>query len=337
MKHPLISTILALSTLTFPAVAQPIDFVAEMENALSDKALDADEYVRLQRAAEQPMSSYHATLAKHFLGFLSKLNQTTRATYTFYTNKNEKVVLKFLFSPHYAESQVIPGQTPQEKLSHVVQMDLLPETQYRAERNGAAILLAAHYLLYGHLDTLFEQLGLSSHPLTYGQMHLAQEALYLKYESDGKPGLRLDQSYQYYNDGRLENPGLSGEMRMMAEGLGLSLTPLLGNNRKTMTQRKAAILDYEQHTRQALYMVNLRMDLKTGQVTAPESASHGNFWALIMAQPDGSYSLYNSGVLENGNGDAIRKMTPQEVHQMLYNTPSLVAGIKTNRSQHARN
>lgn len=323
--------------LTGPAVAQPIDFIAEMENTLRDKALDADEYIKLQRAAEQPMSEYHTRVARHFLNFLSKLKQTTRVNYTYYTARSDKITVTFLFSPHYAETQVIPGQTPREVLSHVAQMDLLPEAHYRAERNGAAILLAAHYLLYKQLDAPFTQMGLSAHPLTYGQMHQAQKALYLKYESDGKPGLRLEQKYQYYQDGRITNPRFTSEMNDLAQGLELSLVPLLGATRNTLTERKSPVKKFETDNPLPLYLVHLRLDSKTGQISAPESAIHGNFWGLMIANPDGTYAVYNSGVLENGKGDAIRNLTSKEVEKMLYNTSGLVAGIKPNRSQHARN
>ena len=113
-------------------------FRKELIQASSDGVIDKREWQALKKTAEavkanEPQSG-DALLAGQVVPFLDSVQVQTRIGYTL--NGPEKTQLQFNFSPHYSESELVPGRTPREQINYLAQRDHLPETNDESNRCG---------------------------------------------------------------------------------------------------------------------------------------------------------------------------------------------------------
>ncbi len=289
-----------------PAAALLGPFDEALTRSLKDQVLDSREYKALNDIYRgQRLQGADARLADHFMGFMQKQKQFIKISYSYYRHPKNKVNLKFAFSPTYAEDLLLTGSSYREVLGKISQNDLLPETSGDAHRCGAASLLAAHFLLYGNFNEAFKRLNMGAPALTYRSIHLAQERLYNYANTDKQPGLVTLFRYEYFSDGRIQNPRSEGEVKRAAELMGVRNTPLVGPSKERIFDRREAVMNFWASNPQAPLLVGVYLDTKTGVVYPPQERTRVQNHFVVVFQEDGQYWLANSGVLDNGSNTAL--------------------------------
>lgn len=312
-----------------PGWAQAPSFADLLVNLTADGVLDRQDYKQIRQEAKKSaqMGEEDKQLSRHFLGFISKHKQFVKITYRFYRSTNDATRLDFFFAPNYSETEQVPGNTWAEVLSHISQNDTLSETQQDRFRCGASALLSAHFLLKQDFASAFNLIGV---PLklprpTYQEVHLAQEALYNYANSDGKPGLVSAVRYAIFSDGRVDNPVSEGEIQKGADLLKLKLEPLIGATRSTLHQRKDVVQRFWRKHPQGVLLVGVYLDDKSGDVFPPSPNQIQNHFMLVFRQ-NNDYFWVNSGVSDNGGGQALKKMSASDLLRFLYSTTATLQG-----------
>lgn len=292
-----------LSSAATAALNGPFD--EALTKYVKDKVLDSREYKALNDLyRSRRLQGADARLAEHFMGFMQKQKQFIRINYTYYQAR-KRVNIDFSFSPTYAEDNLLTGSTYRDVLGKISQNDLLPETASDSHRCGAASLLAAHFLLYGNFNEAFKRLKMGSPPLTYRSIHTAQDRLYNYANTDKEPGLVTLFRYEYFSDGRIQNPRSEGEVKRAAELMGIQNIPLVGPNKDRIFERKDAVNNFWASNPRSPLLVGVHLDTKTGVVYPPDERKRVQNHFVVVFQEDGQYWLANSGVLDNGSNTAL--------------------------------
>lgn len=317
---------LMLGGLPMPrASAEPGPFDQALFQYTQDGALDGREYVWLQQLGQSSLPYQDQALARQFLAFAARYRGFIRMTYTYYRDGNP-IKLNFAFAPTYSEDSVIQGSSSRELLSQISQNDVLSQTRYDSERCGAAALLAAHYLLYGSFSQAFALLNIQTPSLTYRAMHQAQETLYQLANTDGEAGLVSMFHYSLYSDGAIDKPVPDGEIKDAAQRILLRVSPMIGPRKETMTSRLTAIQRFWNQYPDAVFLVGVHLNEKTGSVRAPDPSAPQNHFVLIFRQ-DNRLWMLNSGVLDNGNRSALTPLDVGQAQGMFYHTDGSVDAL----------
>lgn len=290
-----------------------------------DGVLDREEYAWLRQLGGGSLPDSDRVLAKHFLGFASKHPGFIMMSYSYYRERKQ-ITLKFAFAPTYSEDGFIEGATYREVLGQISQNDVLTETLTDSQRCGAAALLSAHLLLHHSFEDAFANLGVQTQSLTYRSVHQAQEALYLRANRDGKPGLASIFRYTMYSDGRVDKPVPEGEINDAAQLLKLRVYPMIGPNKQRFNDKQQAITNFWRMYPEAAFLVGVHLNQKNGSVRAPSNAYPQNHFVLIFRENTRIW-LLNSGVLDNGNGSALTALSTQQTQDMLYRTSGSVDAL----------
>lgn len=307
------------------AVNGPFD--AALTQYINDKVLDSREYkalTDLHRARR--LQGADARLADHFMGFMQKQKQFIRINYSYYRAR-QRVNIAFSFSPTYAEDNLITGSTYRDVLGKISQNDLIPETINDSNRCGAASLLSAHFLLYGNFNEAFKRLNMGTPPLSYRSIHIAQERLYNYANTDKEPGLVTLFRYEYFSDGRIENPRSEGEVKRAAELMGIRNTPLVGPNKDRIFDRKDAVNAFWSTNPRAPLLVGVHLDTKTGVVYPPNDRNRIQNHFVVVFQEDGQYWLANSGVLDNGSNTALYVLNARNFEAFVLRTTGTLEAL----------
>ncbi|PIQ26310.1 hypothetical protein COW36_15030 [bacterium (Candidatus Blackallbacteria) CG17_big_fil_post_rev_8_21_14_2_50_48_46] len=313
-----------------PVLAQEPLFSDALILSIDDGVLDRDEYRQLKQHYFQnsALPGEEQRLSKHFFKFISKHKQFIKINYGFYKGSQQNPVrLDFVFAPNYTENDQVPGKTWQEVLSHISQNDTLTETQQDSYRCGAAALLGARFLLKQDFASAFELLRvpLQAPRPTYREMHLAQEQLYNYANTDGSPGLVSAVRYVVYSDGRIAKPVSEGEIQRGADLLQLNLEPLIGSTRSTLYRRKDVVLRFWRKNPQAVLLIGVYLDEKSGEIYPPSKSKVQNHFILVFRQNSNVF-LVNSGVSDNGGGKAIRQLNSTELNAFVFSTQATLQG-----------
>jgi len=296
-----------------------------------DGVLDKREYLYLQSLLKSQLPTQDRILGEHFLSFAAQHRSFIHMQYSFYQGQKQ-ITLKFAFAPTYAEDSLIQGQTPRAVLGQISQNDTLQETHADAERCGAAALLSAHYLLYGSFQRAFSRLGLPEAAPTFRAVHLAQEQLYHLANTDGQPGLTSQFRYTLYQDGRIENPVSEGEIKNLAAFLHLDVKPLIGETKATMYARQRVVQAFWALYPEAPLLVGVYLNEKSGEVRPPQNPTYPQNHFVLVFREAGRHWMLNSGVLDNGSGQALQELNAQQMQGFVYQTTGSLDALTRNGS-----
>lgn len=318
--------LLGAAALSFPASAVELGpFDQALSQYTQDGALDGQEYAWLRHLGGQPLPNQDQVLARHFLAFTGKYTGFIKMSYSYYRARSQ-VKLSFAFAPTYAETNVIQGNISRDLLGQISQNDVLAETHSDGLRCGAAALLSAHYLLYGSFNQAFALLNVQTQGLTYRAVHRAQEALYQLANTDGEDGLVSMFRYSLYPDGHVDKPLPDGEIKDAARSVALKVYPVIGPSKQRFNDRLAAIQNFWRQYQDAVFLVGVHLNEKTGLVHPPNRQTPQNHFVLIFRQNNRLWML-NSGVLDNGNRSALQPLDAGQAQWLLYHTDGSVDAI----------
>lgn len=304
-------------------------FRKELIQASSDGVLDKAEWQALKKTAEavkanEPKSA-DAHLANQVMPFLDSVQVQTRIGYTL--NGPDKTQLQFNFTPHYSESEPVPGRTPREQLNYISQRDTLPETNDEGNRCAAASMLNAFLLLGGSFSDAASRLGLPSQQreMTFGNVHRAQEALYDFASGGSSAGLSVELQQTHLN-GQLLSVELQGDIVKAAQKMGLKATALHGKTPDTFHQREEAVKNLFYRNPSAVILVGVNLNQQTGALSTPDGQMPENHFVTVF-RDQGKYYLADTGASDNGKGNAVRELSTDQLKTFVYQTPGSVLGI----------
>lgn len=315
-------------SLISPAWAESA-FTDAVYTLIKDGVLDSSDYQYLNSNRHAlGTNEFERYFSDQFLSYLKRHRNLTRLKYK-YRKQGRLYTMNFVFSPTYSESQRIPGNQTRTVLSHISQHDNLKETREDGNRCGAATLLNAYYYLHYDFHGAFQKLGITpqySVSVTYKDIHLAQEKLYTYANTDRQAGLVAGTKYSYYSSGAIFNVRPHGEILRGATLLGLKLHPLMGPTQQQAYQRSSTVEQFWKKHRRGALMVGVHLNPQSGKLSVPTSFNAQNHFVLVL-KDRGRYYLLNTGVVNNGDGSALKSLSQNEVKSFIYNTNGIVHGV----------
>ncbi|HEY9843667.1 MAG: hypothetical protein ACAI44_24200 [Candidatus Sericytochromatia bacterium] len=288
-----------------------------------DGVIDRADLQQLRAAGKRARKgSDDAWMAQQVLAFLDKYTEARHIRYGIPGQK-----LDFEFTPAYAESDAIPGESVRQKLSRVSQADNLAETDDEGNRCGAASLLNAWLLLGGNFSEAATRLGLSAPDgeLTYAQLHTAQEALFDAVNTDGSDGLSTSYSITYRGN---EVVALEprGEIWDAIGKLSLNGELLLSRKVDALHQRQEIVSDFWQRHPEGVLLTGLYLDAATGAMRSPSADERQNHFVLVFQDADKRY-LLDTGASDNGVGNSLHELSPEQFEGFVYQSSGSVIGL----------
>ncbi|MGV3523099.1 MAG: hypothetical protein ACO1RX_02685 [Candidatus Sericytochromatia bacterium] len=299
-------------------------FRTELINRTQDGVLDRSEWKALRELGQQSIATKQADswLAEHAIPYLDGFSESTQIRYGI-PGKS----LSFNFTPHYSESELLPGDNMRTKLSHVAQRDTLGDTDSDGSRCGAASLLNSYLLLNQPFEKAAEQLKLPSdqRSLTYGNLHRAQHALYQSANTDGEDGLTSSFGYTH-RAGKIESRSLHGEIASGLKTLGLTGRILTGPTTERLHDRTEAVTDFWKQHPQGTLLVGVYLDTTSGELQSIDGSQRQNHFVTVFREGETAY-LLDTGASDNGAGNSLRTLNADELKAFVHTTQGHVIGV----------
>lgn len=320
--------VLLLIVLTFFLPAQAIErvnFTKKFIELASEGYLDKKKFQYLKELAK---SSYipDKEIAKQTIKNLSKFTERIRLQYTLEDVLNKKTTkLDFVFTPTYSENEKIAGKNVYEIISNISQKDNLDETKADDDRCGTASLLNAYLIMGGNFEKLTKEFSLKN-TINYRNIHLIQEKLYNIANIDKKSGIYSGFKYKTFFNGYITDIRPSGEIVFASDKIGIEVTPLIGKTVDTIDEKKEAVQEFFQKKSKGVLQVGVYLEVKTGKLSKPRSNQGQNHFITIF-RLNNDYYLSDTSPVNNGDGKNIRKLTSQELNDLVYNTSGIINGL----------
>lgn len=322
------AVVLLATVLTFSLPVQAIEktnFTKNFIEVSSEGYLDKKKFQYLKELANSP----HITdkeVAKQTIKNLSKFTERIRLQYTLEDVLNKKATkLDFVFTPTYSENDKITGRNIYEIISNISQKDNLDETKADDDRCGTASLLNAYLIMGGNFEKLTKEFALKN-IITYKNIHLIQEKLYNIANTDKKAGIYSGFKYKTFFNGYITDIRASGEIVFASDKIGIEVTPLIGKTIDTIDEKREAVLEFFQKKSKGVLQVGVYLEVKTGKLLKPTSNQGQNHFITVF-RLNNDYYLSDTSPVNNGDGKNIRKLTSQELNDLVYNTSGIINGL----------
>lgn len=211
-------------------------------------------------------------------------------------------------------------------VANTSQRDYIPETINDKFRCGSSSLLNAYFLLGGDFQYIADKFEIDN-VLSYKSIHIAQDKIYSYAKTDDREGLESSYIYSYDKQGNIKKVVAKGELFKAAEMMKLSVKPLLGNNVKTINDKKESVNNFFANHKGVL-VVSVYLDLNTGEIKSL-SEKENNHYVTVFKQND-QFFLADTGKSNTGKNSNITTLTEEQVNNFIYNNPSIVNGITLN-------
>ena len=301
-------------------------FIRRLQHLTQDNYLDRSEYQSLkayqqQLKTEQSPSAY---MGDRILNSLERYE--SRTTIQFRLSATDSI--KFDFTPKYAESDLLPGRTIEDRLSQVSQKDNLNGTNDDPNRCASAAVLSAFLVSGGSFADALNRLGLNQAPvLNYENIHMAQEKLYDMSNVDGRSGLSLSTTYRYQRrSGEITSVMPEGEVVSAAKTMGLKVEGILGSTRATQYERKTQVEDFFARNPRGSLLTSVHLDVASGTVRPAQGEDDVNH-AVLIYKRQGKYYMLDSGGSYNGLGNARKELSPSELADLAFTSTGSIFGL----------
>lgn len=292
-----------------------------------DGIMDKKEINELKKISSNEQNN---KLAEDTLKNILKFKDRTKLIYSLQDfNSRNFTKLEFTITPTYSEEELIPGSNPLEKISNISQKDNMSNTNTDEDRCGIASLINAYLYMNGDFVKLSNKFNLSS-AITYKNIHLLQDIIYRKSNTDNESGIYS--GYKYYSSyqtGHISKIIPSGEIVTAANLVGIELLPLAGNNVNTLSYKKEAVENFFYNYPQNALIVGVRLNVETGSISRPESVEAQDHFITIFKYKNIFY-LSDTSAINNGDGKNVRKMTKSDLNNLVFNTNGIIYGLLLN-------
>lgn len=320
-----------------------INFRQSFINYTKDGVLDKQELQALKQKAEEVKladpGSEDAQFAEQVIDGLGKVDHSTTLTYTLPKegSSGESFDLEFDFTPTYSEKEKVPGDTMREAISNISQADTLKETKSDKDRCGAATLvnIALRSLADkspdkspGEVFAAFaKKFGIPS-AFTYENVHKAQDKLYKYANIDGERGLSAKPYYGYdLKTGNITDTKTKGEIKRLADYLGLKTDTLIGPNKDNLDDKQTAIDSFFEKNPKGSMIVGVHLS-DDGNITVSDADNPQNHFVEVYKSGNGFY-MKDTGAVSNGNspGYDIKFEGETIKNDLLYKNPGTTIGV----------
>lgn len=302
-----------------------ISFKTTFIDFVKDGVLDKNEYEELKNLTKKN-NLEDPKFARDTLKNFSKFNERIKLSYSLIDySSNEKIKLEFTFTPTYSENELIKGRNILERISNISQKDTLNETVGDDDRCSIASLLNAYLYMGGDFDSAANKFNINGE-LTYRNLHLLQDKLYLMSNEDGKGGIYSGYKYVSYYDGTIDKVKPSGELLTASDALGIEIIPILGNNLKTINEKKEAVENFFKFNPYGAIQVGVHLNTNDGTLLKPsESLPQDHFVTVFKVK--NNYYISDTSSVNNGDGKNVRLLSSNEVENLVYNTIGIINGL----------
>lgn len=223
------------------------------------------------------------------------------------------------------EASVPAGRDVLERLATLSQFDALAATSSDSVRSTTAACLSAYLLLGGEFAPVARTFDLASAP-TYGNLHRVQDALYLKANRDGEPGIRASATALYDTSDVLSDWSRRGddELHRVLEPLGLSSERLYGPTLATATQKGERLMDLLTEDSTRVFLVGLSREPGTCTLHALPSDGVENHYVLVLWRESG-FQVLDSG--QRPGSRMLYQWSDETASAMLFDTHNAIYWI----------
>ncbi|MFN4150212.1 MAG: hypothetical protein ACK4IX_04660 [Candidatus Sericytochromatia bacterium] len=286
---------------------------------VSDKVLDKNELKNLGDLNKNNKPS-DSRLGDAILTDLSKYKNTTKMHYTFDPAQD----VDFTFTPTYAEKDRITGRDMYQVISNISQNDTLEQTKSDGDRCAASMLVSAYLIMGGKFEDLAPKFGVGK-DLTYENVHLLQDKVYQKANTDKEDGLNSGFKYAYKGSSKtITKVEATGEVFKIAPELNIKFTPIIGPSVDKLNQRKETIDQFFYSNPKGTLNVGVYLEEATGDILPPDKNLRPQNHAVLVFKKDEKFFMADSGKINNGDGNNIRTLANNEVDSLVYNTQGIV-------------
>lgn len=284
-----------------------------------DKVLDKNEFTKLSDLQKNEKPKDYR-LGDAVLTDLSKYKNTVQMNYTFDPTQD----IKFTFTPTYAEKDRITGRDMYQVVSNISQNDTLEQTKSDGDRCAASMLLSAYLIMGGSFEDVAKKFGIDKE-LTYENVHLLQDKIYQKANTDNQEGLTSGFKYSYKGTSKeITKVEATGEMYKIAPELNIKFTPMLGSSVDRINQRKDNIDKFFLSNPKGTLNVGVHLEEATGDILPPDNNLRPQNHAVLVFKRDEKFFMADSGKINNGDGRNIKQLETNEVTSLVYNTQGVV-------------
>ncbi|MFN8671981.1 MAG: hypothetical protein U0457_07860 [Candidatus Sericytochromatia bacterium] len=334
LKKNLITTLylffnLILINLFLPAfsASEKVNFSKKFIELSQDGYLDKNEFLYLKKITKNNLIE-DKEFANQTIKNLSKFSERIKLDYSIEDVSGKITNLHFIFTPTYSENELIKGKNMLEVAANISQKDNLDETKSDDARCGTASLVNAYLIMGGNFKKLAREFSLSSEK-TYKNIHLIQEKLYDIANVEKKDGIYSGFKYKTSISGKISDIRPSGEIVYASDKIGIGIIPLVGKTVDTMDNKRDAVLEFFNKNPRGVLQIGVYLDTKTGELLRPSNEFPQNHF-IIAVKKDKSYYILDTSRVNNGDGKNIKKMSNQDINDLIYYTSGIINGLILN-------
>lgn len=244
------------------------------------------------------------------------------------TQKIEEI--SFVFTPTYNEDDKIEGETPFEIVANISQSDALEETKNDGSRCSPSSLLNAYLLMGGKFEDIAKKFEVDT-DLTYKNVHLLQDKLYSVGKTNDRKGFSSSITYKVVDKKNHVVPEIGGEVKPLAEKMGMKVRALHGDTLNKEHLRKEAVDNFFKANPNGILEFGVYLDKKSGEVIkgTKTTLNHG----VVAFKQDNEFYLANTAILSNGTQKGIKKLSEQEMNDFVYTSEVDVVGLTLNKEK----
>ena len=220
------------------------------------------------------------------------------------------------------EGAVPAGRDLLQRLATLSQFDTLEATASDSVRSATAACLSAYLLLGGEFAPVARAFDIAAR-LTEGNLQLLQDALYVKANRDGEPGIRASATALYDSSDVLSDWSRRGddELHRVLEPLGLSGERLYGPTLATAKQKGERLMSLLTEDSTRVFLVGLLREPEACTLHALSSDGGENHFVLVVWRENG-FQVLDSG--RRPGSRTLSRWSDETATAMLFDTHNAV-------------
>ncbi len=225
----------------------------------------------------------------------------------------------------YKETDLLPGHTIEQKLSHVSQIDKLEYTKNDYARCSASACLNAYLVMNGDWPGLISKYGLNQ-DLSFKNIHQLQDTLVILAESDDRPGIYGSFKPKWDDRGKLESWYMPEDVELpyILDAMDFKYEPLLGPKKDAEYQKKKKVLQFFKNNPNGVILMGVHEDMEAWKSKPIGEGAPGNHYIICFKRGKDFHFLdtwRKPGMLSNGI------FSKEEVKTMLFETRNMLVGL----------
>ncbi|MBC6401010.1 MAG: S9 family peptidase [Ekhidna sp.] len=225
----------------------------------------------------------------------------------------------------YSEKEELPGDTREEKLKHVSQIDKLSATKNDYARCSASASLNAFLIMDGDWGKMNKKFGLSKE-LTFENVHKLQDTIVIVAKSDGEDGIYGSFKPKWDKKSRLAGwrtpEGV--ELPDVLKAFNFEYEPLFGPTKEKEYHKKGAVEAFFDENPSGAILMGVHEVMNAYKSEPIGENAPGNHYIMCYKR-DGEYRFIDTWRKPGSYSNGV--FTKEEVENMLFKTENMLVGL----------